>query len=433
MESDASSLPFRNENHYVVNMSDRHYDICVVGAGAAGLAAALTFAREGYSVAVIGRAHAPRDGRTVALLDGSVHLMERLGIWEALAPHAAPLEIMRLIDDTDSLFRAPVVDFKCREIGLDAFGWNVENATLVQVLADAVQGQGEIASFSNMATGIGSQDTVTPGSHDQRITISLDDGSSIAASLVIAADGRNSPMRRAAGIRARSWAYPQAALTTILTHERDHRDISTEFHTRHGPFTLVPLPGRRSSLVWVTEPDKAEHLRHYEDVALARVIERQAHAILGRMTIDGPRGVVPMGGLAVDRFHADRLALVGEAAHAFPPIGAQGLNLGLRDVAALRDAVVGTDGGGDPGSAAALARYDRGRRFDVRSRTLGVDMLNRTLLSGLLPADFLRGTGLRALAAITPLRRMMMREGVSPRLGTPQLMRREASSAPAPL
>lgn len=410
--------------------NDQHYDICIVGAGAAGLAAALTFAREGYCVAVIGRAHAPRDGRTVALLDGSVQLMERLGVWEALAPHAAPLEIMRLVDDTDSLFRAPVVDFKCREIGLDAFGWNVENANLVEILGEAVAARPEIASFSNMATGIGSQDTVTPGSQDQRITISLDDGSRIAASLVVAADGRNSPMRRAAGIPARSWAYPQAALTTILAHERDHRDISTEFHTRHGPFTLVPLPGRRSSLVWVTEPEKAAHLREYTDAALALTIERQAKAILGKMTIDGPRGVVPMGGLSVSRFTAPRLALVGEAAHAFPPIGAQGLNLGLRDVAALRDAVVGTDGGGaDPGSAAALARYDRGRRFDVRSRTLGVDMLNRTLLSGLLPADFLRGTGLRALAAITPLRRMMMREGVSPRFATPQLMRRDPPAA----
>ncbi|MCC5978114.1 MAG: UbiH/UbiF family hydroxylase [Salinarimonas sp.] len=416
-------------------MSDHHYDTCVVGAGAAGLAAALTFAREGYSVAVIGEAAARRDGRTVALLDGSVHLLERLGIWDALEPHAAPLEIMRLIDDTDSLFRAPTVDFKCREIGLDAFGWNVENATLVQILAEAVRVHPEITSISNMAMGLGSQDTVTPGSQDQRITVSLDDGSRVAAALVIAADGRNSPMRRAAGIRERNWRYPQAALTTILEHERDHRDISTEFHTRHGPFTLVPLPGRRSSLVWVTEPEKAAHLREYTDAALARTIERQAHAILGKMTIDGPRGVVPMGGLSVARFHADRLALVGEAAHAFPPIGAQGLNLGLRDVAALRDAVVASDGGGaDPGSAAALRRYDRGRRFDVRSRTLGVDMLNRTLLSGLLPADFLRGAGLRMLAHVTPLRRVMMREGVSPRLATPQLMRREAPApAPAPM
>lgn len=409
-------------------MSDRHFDICVVGAGAAGLAAALTFAREGYRVAVIGEAVVRRDGRTVALLDGSVRLLERLGVWEKIEPHAAPLEIMRLIDDTDSLFRAPSVDFKCREIGLDAFGWNVENATLVEILNEAVAARDDIASFPHMASGLGRQDTVTAGSHDHRVTVSLDDGSVVAASLVIAADGRNSPMRRAAGIRERSWRYPQAALTTILAHERDHRDISTEFHTRNGPCTLVPLPGRRSSLVWVTEPEKAEHLRHYEDAALARTIEKQTHSVLGRMTIDGPRGVVPMSGLAVDRFAADGIALVGEAAHVFPPIGAQGLNLGLRDVAALRDAVIrGFERGEDLGGMPMLARYDRGRRFDVRSRTVGVDMLNRTLLSGLLPADFARGAGLQALAMFPPLRRMMMREGVSPQFATPQLMRRDAT------
>lgn len=409
-------------------MSDRHFDICVVGAGAAGLAAALTFAREGYTVAVIGKPVANRDGRTVALLDGSVRLLERLGVWGEIEPHAAPLEIMRLVDDTDSLFRAPSVDFKCREIGLDAFGWNVENATLVEILSRAVAARDDIASFPLMAKGLGHQDTVTTGSHDRRIMVSLDGGSSVAASLIVAADGRNSPMRRAAGIRERAWRYPQAALTTILAHERDHRDISTEFHTRHGPCTLVPLPGRRSSLVWVTKPEKAEHLRHYDDAALARTIEKQTHSILGKMTIDGPRGVVPMSGLAVDRFASDGIALVGEAAHVFPPIGAQGLNLGLRDVAALRDAVIrGFERGEELGGKAMLARYDRGRRFDVRSRTMGVDMLNRTLLSGLLPADFLRGAGLQALAMFPPLRRMMMREGVSPQLATPQLMRRDAA------
>jgi len=126
-------------------MSDRHFDICVVGAGAAGLAAALTFARERYRVAVIGDAVVRRDGRTVALLDGSVRLLERLGVWREIEPQAAPLEIMRLIDDTDSLFRAPSIDFKCREIGLDAFGWNVENATLVEILSKAVAAQDDIA------------------------------------------------------------------------------------------------------------------------------------------------------------------------------------------------------------------------------------------------------------------------------------------------
>lgn len=395
------------------------FDLCVVGAGAAGLAAAIAFAREGYSVALIGRAAPRRDGRSVALLDGSVRLLERLGVWDAVAAHAAPLEIMRLVDDTDNLFRAPTVDFRAREIGLDAFGWNVESATLVDLLALAARGRDGVAFVEAMVSGL--------SSGDHGITASLDDGGAIEARLVVAADGRNSFVRRAAGVAVREWRYPQSALTTVLAHERDHREVSTEFHTRQGPFTIVPLPGRRSSLVWVTSPERAEALAALDDAALALAVEKQAHSMLGKVTIDGPRGLVPMSGLSVGRFYAERVALIGEAAHVFPPIGAQGLNLGLRDVASLRDAAVAAqDRGEEFGSAAMLRRYDRDRRIDVRSRTAGVDMLNRTLLSGLLPADFLRGAGLRALATFGPLRRFLMREGVTPRLATPQLMRRDA-------
>lgn len=401
-------------------MKNHAFDICVVGAGAAGLAAALAFSREGYRVAVIGRPVARRDGRSVALLDGSVRFLERLGVWRDVEPLAAPLEVMRLVDDTNNLFRAPTVDFRSREIGLDAFGWNVESATLVETLSRAVGATDGVTVVEAMARGVSSQ--------DHAITASLDDGAVVEARLVVAADGRGSAIRAAAGVGVREWRYPQAALTTVLSHARDHRETSTEFHTREGPFTLVPLPGRRSSLVWVTSPERADALKAMDDAALARAIERQAHSMLGAMTVDGPRGVVPMAGLAVDRFHAPRVALVGEAAHVFPPIGAQGLNLGLRDVAALRDAVVaGHDDGEDVGSIRTLRRYDRGRRLDVGSRTAGVDMLNRTLLTDLAPADFLRGAGLRALASIGPLRRALMREGVTPRLGTPQLMRREAA------
>jgi 2-octaprenyl-6-methoxyphenol hydroxylase len=411
-------------------MSDQHHDICIVGAGAAGLAAALAFARDGYRVALIGKTDSRRDGRTVALLDGSVRFLEKLDVWSRIEPLAAPLEVMRIIDDTPALFRAPTVSFTAREIGLDAFGWNVENAALVEILADAVRGRSEITAIEAQAECIGYQDTVSAGSQDHRITVRLSDGGSIAARLVVAADGRKSKLREAAGIRSRSWSYPQSALTAILAHDKDHREISTEFHTRHGPFTLVPLPGRRSSLVWVTDPTAAEHMSRYDDEALSRAVERQAHSILGKVRIDGPRGLVPMSGLSVDRFHAPRLALVGEAAHVFPPIGAQGLNLGFRDVAALRDAVVAAgDKGEDIGSEEALSRYERGRRYDVRMRTMGVDMLNRTLLAGMLPADLMRGIGLHALQAIGPLRRLVMREGVTPRIGTPQLMRRETRPA----
>jgi 2-octaprenyl-6-methoxyphenol hydroxylase len=394
-------------------MADRDFDIVIVGAGAVGLGAAFAFARDGYRTALVGGLESRRDGRTVALLNGSVRLFETLGLWNSLATRAAPLETMRIIDDTGSLFRPPPVAFRAAEIGLDAFGWNIENADLVELLADAARRQDGLTLVDGPATGIENE--------DRWATIRLEGGDVLHARLCVAADGRNSQLRQSVGIEAKRWSYPQSAVTALLAHERPHRETSTEFHTRQGPFTLVPLPGRRSSLVWVTSPDEAETLTGLGDAELALRIERQAQSILGAMRIDGARGTFPMTGMSVERFISPRLALVGEAAHVFPPIGAQGLNLGLRDVAALRDAVM--DAGKDPGSPDALARYQFGRDIDVRLRTTAVDSLNRTLLNGILPADFLRGAGLLGLSQIGPLRRAVMREGVLPRIGTPRLMK----------
>jgi 2-octaprenyl-6-methoxyphenol hydroxylase len=196
----------------------------------------------------------------------------------------------------------------------------------------------------------------------------------------------------------------------MFSHRREHGDASTEFHTRKGPCTLVPLPGRRSSLVWLLDPTEADKVAGLDAAAFALRVEQRTHSLLGAMTLAGPRGRVPMGGLSVERFAAARMALVGEAAHVFPPIGAQGLNLGLRDVAALCEAV---QHAGDPGDAATMARYDAARRTDVRLRTGAVDALNRTLLTDLLPADLLRGAGLLALSRIGPLRRLAMRQGLA--------------------
>ncbi|WP_279356008.1 UbiH/UbiF family hydroxylase [Methylobacterium indicum] len=390
------------------------YDVAVVGAGAVGLATALALARDGVRTALVGR-HAPvADGRTVALLDGSVRLLRALGAWEALEPQAAPLSEMHLIDDTGSLFRPPPARFVAREIGLDAFGWNVESARLVETLRTRARAVPELALVEHDSAGC----TVAA----DRAVLALEGGGHVAARLVVAADGGGSPLREAAGLSARRWTYPQKALTTILAHARDHREVSTEFHTREGPFTLVPLPGgRRSSLVWVSAEARAERLAALDDAALAAAIERQAQSMLGAMRIDGPRGLVPMRGLSVPRPVGPRLALVGEAAHVFPPIGAQGLNLGLRDAAALRDAVA--EGARDPGSEAVLAGFARGRALDARLRTGAVDTLNRSLLTAFLPSDLARGAGLLALSTIAPLRRLVMREGVTPRLGTPTLMR----------
>jgi 2-octaprenyl-6-methoxyphenol hydroxylase len=207
-------------------------------------------------------------------------------------------------------------------------------------------------------------------------------------------------------------------------HTRPHNDTSTEFHTVTGQFTLVPLPGDRSSLVWVLSPDDAEEKSQLDDASLSDAIEKASHSILGKIAVEPGRGVFPLSVIGAERFAANRIALVGEAAHIIPPVGAQGLNLGLRDAAAIAELVAaawraGRDIGGDD----LLVRYDRMRRADVGSRTLAADLLNRSLLTGFLPVQGLRGLGLYALDRIGPLRRAVMREGVAPRASQPRLMR----------
>jgi 2-octaprenyl-6-methoxyphenol hydroxylase len=212
-----------------------------------------------------------------------------------------------------------------------------------------------------------------------------------------------------------------------FAHARPHRDISTEFHTASGPFTVVPLPGNRSSLVCVVEPSEAQRLAALATGALSETVERRAHSILGRVTVEPGRGVFPLAVETARRFAAERVALVGEAAHVVPPIGAQGLNLGLRDAATIGElAVAAHRGAADLGAEAVLARYEQLRRPDVASRTAAIDMLNRSLLVDFLPAQGLRGLGLYLLDRIGPLRRALMREGVAPAAFEPRLMRGEA-------
>lgn len=395
----------------------QRFEVAVVGAGAAGLAAALASAQAGVSTALVGR-HAPvADGRTVALLDGSVRFLRALGAWDEVGERSSPLCTLQIIDDTGSLFRPPPARFHSAEIGLDAFGWNVESAHLVAALRRCARNQANLTLIESDAAG------AEAGEDASRIA--LVDGGAVEARLVVGADGGRSPLRGASGIPLREWTYPQAAITTILAHTKAHDDVSTEFHTRSGPFTLVPMAGGfRSSLVWVTGKAPAERLAALDDAALAEAVERQARGMLGRMTIDGPRGLVPMRGLLVSTPVASRLALIGEAAHVFPPIGAQGLNLGLRDAASLRDAVTRAHREGrDPGGRAVLATYAAGRRVDAAARTAAVDALNRSLLTDFLPLDLARGLGLLAMAHLGPLRRAVMREGVLPRFGAPELMR----------
>jgi 2-octaprenyl-6-methoxyphenol hydroxylase len=377
-------------------------DVAVVGAGPVGLTAALLLADAGYAVALIAPARNPPDRRTSAVLAGSIALLERVGVWPGLAAAAAPLRTLRIVDGTGRLIRAPEVAFDSAEIGLDAFGYNLPNRALVAGLDAAVRGR-PIERIDDSAVGVRVD--------DDGIVVVCASRRAIAARLVVAADGRRSAMRAAAGIEADHWHYDQAALVCNLAHTLPHRDTSTEFHTGTGPFTLVPLPGDRSSLVWVDRPAGAARRMDLSDAALAAEIEARSAAILGAVAVDGPRQVFPLSGMRARRFAAARVALVGEAAHVIPPIGAQGLNLGFRDAAALADTLAGPPA--DPGGESALAAFDRARRSDLFVRSTAVDALNRTLLSDFLPVQALRGFGLFLLDRVPALRRQAMRQGLA--------------------
>ena len=376
--------------------------IAVVGAGPVGLAATLVLADAGYDVALVAPAAPPPDRRTSALLAGSVALLERIGVWGGLAPEAAPLRTMRIADGTRRLIRAPEVAFDAGEIGLAAFGYNIANAALVAALERALSSRDNIRRIDALAV------SATP--RPDRIDIVLANESVVSARLGVAADGRRSRLREAAGIAVETWQYDQTALVCNLRHTLPHDDTSTEFHTEHGPFTLVPLGPNRSSLVWVDRPAESRRRLDMTDAEIAAAIEERSASILGTVEVDGGRQVFPLSGMTARDFAAARVTLAGEAAHVFPPIGAQGLNLGYRDVAALGDVLAGLLP--DPGAPSVLAAYDTARRADVLSRTAAVDALNRTLLTDFLPVQALRGLGLFLVDRVPPLRRLAIRQGL---------------------
>ncbi|MGH6869675.1 MAG: FAD-dependent monooxygenase, partial [Methylocella sp.] len=263
---------------------------------------------------------------------------------------------------------------------------------------------------------------------EEAVHATLADGQRVTAKLAAAADGRMSPARTKAGIGTSTWTYPQTAYTALLSHAKPHRNISTEFHTRSGPCTLVPLrpaagKPNRSSLVWLMSAEAAERRRALSDSELAQEIEDQVDSYLGKIEIDGPGGFFPMAGMSANRLVGHRVALIGEAAHIFPPLAAQGLNLSLRDGAALAEVLEDARAlDHDIGSARTLKTYATARWSDIFIRTNGVDILNRSLLSNLFPVDFLRGAGLFAFLMIGPLRRALMREGVLTHGTLPRLM-----------
>lgn len=382
------------------------YQAIVVGGGPAGLATAIALAAAGVKTALVARRSPYADNRTTALLGGSVDFLQSLDVWRRCQDQAAALRVMRLVDDTRRLIRAPEVKFSSDEIGMDAFGYNIENRVLLAAMEERA------AELSSLIRIDDDAETVTV--QETGVAVRTKEGT-LTAALVVGADGRHSLCREAAGISVRRRELNQSALTLNVAHTRPHHNISTEFHTESGPCVFVPLPGNHSSVVWVLSPTEAARLKALGDEALSEAVERQSHSILGRMSVAPGRHVFPLAIEQPERLAAKRIALVGEAAHVLPPIGAQGLNMGLRDAADLtdtvRDALAHSE---DPGTDNVLQRYERARRADVFSRIFVVDMANRTLLNDFLPLQPLRAAGMHLLASVGPLRKLAMREGLSP-------------------
>jgi 2-octaprenyl-6-methoxyphenol hydroxylase len=387
----------------------------VVGGGPAGLFSAIGLALAGVETVIV--APPPGDDhRTTALLAGSVTALATLGVWDACRPDAAPLASIRIVDGTRRLLRAPEVAFAASEIDLDAFGYNIENRHLIAALY-ARAAELKILRIASAAAAVDCDSGSVMVTHAT---------GTVRARLAVGADGARSLCRAAAGIVTERRSYPQTALTLNLAHAKPHRDQAIEFHGESGPFTLVPLPGRRSSLVCVLDPPAAAALFAMGHDQLAAEIERRAHSVYGRVDPEAGCGLFPLAVETARSLAGERIALVGEAAHVVPPIGAQGLNLGLRDAATLAEiAADARRQDRDIGSREVLARYDRQRRADVMSRRIAIDLLNRSLLTAFLPLHGLRGLSLFLLDRVGPIRRAVMREGATPAVSQPRLMRGE--------
>lgn len=395
-----------------MNSKIEDIDILVSGGGIAGLIAAAAFGAEGFSTLcvdpappVADEAAAGADLRSTAFLAPSVAFLERIGLWEQLAPFATPLQIMRIVDAGGERSDARLTrDFDAAEIGDRPFGWNLPNWLLRREIPARLQALQTVRFQPGIATA-----DVIP--RDEGAIVTLSDGRRLRARLLIAADGRNSPIRQALGINVRTFRYGQKALAFAVTHDLPHENISTEIHRSGGPFTLVPLPDREgspsSAVVWMESGREIARLAALPREDFAHELNARSAGILGHLTQATPLSQWPIISQIADRFSGARTALIAEAAHVLPPIGAQGLNMSLADLDALTE--LSRD---DPGSRDSLERYGRTRRPDAYARLLGIDALNRASQASFRPLRDLRAIALGGFYGIAPVRRMMMRAGL---------------------
>lgn len=390
-------------------------EILISGGGVAGLTAACALGSAGFRVICVDPAppvtESDAEGadlRTTAFLQPSIPVLQVAGLWARLEAHAAPLQVMRIIDAGGPEPEARLTkEFDAAEISDAPFGWNLPNWLLRREMV------ARIAELPNVS--------FRPGTGFARMLIrqtealvTLTDGTQIAARLVIGADGRESPVREAAGIAAKTIRYGQKALAFAVSHDLPHRNVSTEVHRKGGPFTLVPLPDRdgrpASAVVWMeTGPEIARlaalPVREFEAEMTAR-----SSGILGPLALITRRSVWPIISQIADRLSGPRAVLMAEAAHVVPPIGAQGLNMSLADLRVLLDLV--EKHRDDPGQPAVTDTFHRSRHLEVQARVTGIDLLNRASMAGSPLLRDLRARALDTLYSARPVRQMLMRAGL---------------------
>ena len=390
-------------------------DILISGGGVAGLTAAAAFGACGHRVTLVDPTPPITDGdavgadlRSTAFLQPARALLEEAGLWDRLAPFASALHTMRIVDASDPA-REPVVrDFESSDLGDAPFGWNLPNWLLRREMVARLADLPNVDFRPGTATA-----RVQTRTHEARVTLS--DGTRITTPFVIAADGRNSPVREQAGISVRTTRYGQKALAFAVTHPMPHDNVSTEVHRSGGPFTLVPLPDRDgqplSAIVWMDDgPESLRRMNLAPDAFEAELNDRSA-GVMGRLKLASRLTIWPIISQIAERFDAERTALMAEAAHVVPPIGAQGLNMSLADIRALLDLSTTHE----MGSAAMLEAYHRARYKDVATRVAGITTLNRTSQAGQPMVQALRARGMQMLHDVTPVRRAMMELGLGAR------------------
>lgn len=396
-------------SRYVVNDPSKlpeisQANVIIVGGGLIGLSLAIALARAHLAVIVIDQEDpatvldASFDGRVSAIADASHKALVEIGVWKHIR-EAQPIWDIR-VSDGDSLF---FLHYDHRDLGDRPFGQIVENRILRQALHTALA---ECPTLRLIAPGT-YRDIVRDG---QGVSITLANGERLMAALLVAADGRNSTLRQMAGIRTTAWTYAQTGIVCTVEHERDHHGIAQERFLPAGPFAILPMTGNRSSLVWTERADLAPALLSLPEGGLHAEMARRFGDYLGDLKITGPRWSYPLSLHHAERYVDQRLALIGDAAHGIHPIAGQGLNLGLRDVAALAEVLVDAHRLGlDLGQLNILQRYERWRRFDNVLLAAVTDLLNRLFSNDIPPVKLARDLGLALVNRLTPVKRFLMR------------------------